>query len=306
MPTAAGWGGYNTVSRFVTATGVWCVKRHGWGPIPEAGSAFAIELQAHDGGVPMARPVPTTDGRCWAEIDGHLYRCHQWVEGEVKHNEATSVADANSMGIIVGHLHGLRIPCPPPNLMTSERAVGRRRWKDLAAAGGARGASWAERLSGAVEIFGALDGQPGPADRPDDELVGSHRDLNAHNVLFSADGLRLIDWDGAGRAWPPWERANYALLWAQRAHGRYDLDALLAFLRGYLDGGGRLELDDPSALDCAARTLAPWVAQNVEMAVDRPTPKQDVLAGLLVNALLAMPRTIAIRQALLADCLRRL
>lgn len=307
VQVAAGWGGHNTVSRFVTSTGVWALKRHGWRLPPNGASAFAIafavELDACAGGVPMARPVPTTDGQCWAEIDGHLYRCHEWVDGQAKQNETTSVLDAAAMGGIVAHLHGLRIPCPPPASGAAGRGLGRQRWENMAAAGHARGAPWASRLSSTIQAFAALDTQPGPTDGRGDEIIGSHGDLNAHNVLFTDGGLHLIDWDGAGRAWARWERATYPLLWAQRDGGRYDPDAVVAFLRGYVEGGGTVEADDPAALGCAPAALAPWVAQNIEMAVDRPTSQQDLLAGLLVDALVAMPRTVAIRQVLLAECL---
>jgi len=81
---------------------------------------------------------------------------------------------------------------------------------------------------------------------------------------------------------------------------------VVAFLRGYVEGGGTVGPDDPAALGCAPAALAPWVAQNIEMAVDRPTPEQDMLAGLLIAALVAMPHTVVIRQALLAECLNAL
>jgi hypothetical protein len=51
-----------------------------------------------------------------------------------------------------------------------------------------------------------------------------------------------------------------------------------------------VETDDPSALGSAAVALAPWVVQNIQMALDRPTPDQDELTGHLINALAAMPR----------------
>lgn len=299
---ASGWGGHNTVSRLVTSAGVWAVKRYGWRVPPRASDAVRIEAAAYLGGVPMARPMPTIDGRYWCEIGGHLYRCHEWVDGEAKQNETTSAVDARAMGAVVAHVHALRIPVDP-DAPCGDMESG---WEDLARAGIARDAPWAIRLRDAVKDFQALDGQPTPVRMGAGELIGSHGDFNAHNVLFSRAGLRLIDWDGAGPAWPRWERASYPVLWAQRGHGRYDAEAVLAFLRGYLEGGGVVDADDPSALGYAAAALAPWVRQNVEMALDRPSRKQDLLAGLLIDVLKAMPRTIERRQRLLADCLARL
>ncbi len=300
---ASGWGGHNTVSRLVTSAGIWAVKRYGWQELPRSSQAVSIEVAAYVGGVPMARPIPASDGRYWCEIGGHLYRCHEWLHGEAKRNETTSPLEAWAMGAVVAQVHGLRIPCGSPVAPSGAKA---RSWEDLVRAGLARGASWATALRGAAKDFEALDGRPTPAVMGAGELIGSHGDLNAHNVLFSPDGLRLIDWDGAGPSWPPWERASYPVLWAQREHGRYDDEAVLAFIRGYVDGGGVVDADDPSALGCGSAALAPWVRQNVEMALNRPSREQDVLAGLLIGALKAMPRTTQLRQRLLADCLARL
>jgi Ser/Thr protein kinase RdoA (MazF antagonist) len=63
-------------------------------------------MAAMDGGVPMARPVATRDGRCRTTIEGALFRCHAWVDGTTKENEATTAADAAAMGRIVGRMHG--------------------------------------------------------------------------------------------------------------------------------------------------------------------------------------------------------
>jgi thiamine kinase-like enzyme len=84
--------------------------------------------------------------------------------------------------------------------------------------------------------------------------VGSHRDLNAHNVLFCGAGLSLIDWDAAGPSTPGWERANYATLWATRPGGRYDIEAAVAFLHGYRDAGGEVTADDPDTLISSSTT----------------------------------------------------
>jgi thiamine kinase-like enzyme len=139
-----------------------------------------------------------------------------------------------------------------------------------------------------------------------DELVGSHRDLNAHNVLFTDAALRLVDWDGAGPAWPRWERVDFSVRWAERAGGRYDESVLSAFLRGYLDGGGELDEGDSSVLTAAPAALVPWVLENLELAVEAPSEEQDLLAAALVAALLARPETARRREEVFSRCFARL
>jgi thiamine kinase-like enzyme len=136
--------------------------------------------------------------------------------------------------------------------------------------------------------------------------IGSHRDLNAHNVLFTAGGLRLIDWDAAGPIYMPWERANYATLWSVRDNGRYDLEAVTAFLRGYRRGGGEIGSDDPDTLEFLVDNVENWTKKNVRWAIETPTPDQDQWARYLIEALLATPTTIERRRRHLQDGIARL
>jgi thiamine kinase-like enzyme len=136
--------------------------------------------------------------------------------------------------------------------------------------------------------------------------IASHRDLNAHNVLFAVSGLWLIDWEAAGPTHPKWERANYASLWAARPDGRYDLDAAVAFLDGYQQAGGAVTRDDPDALEFLLDNVAGWTKKNVMWAINRPSAEQDLLAGYLIGALLATPSTIEQRRRLLHAAITRL
>jgi thiamine kinase-like enzyme len=136
--------------------------------------------------------------------------------------------------------------------------------------------------------------------------IASHRDLNAHNVLFASSGLWLIDWDAAGPIYPGWERANYACLWAGRPDGHYDLDAAVAFLDGYQDVGGVVTRDDPDTLEFLLDNVAGWTKKNVMWAITRPSVEQDRNAGYLIGALLATPSRIEQRRRLLHAAISRL
>lgn len=301
---ALGWGGHNKVFRLETADGMWAIKQLGRHLPADGEWAFAIETAAWMGGVPMAPPVATAEGRCWAEIGGQLLRCHGWIDGRAKENAETSAAEAAAMGHIVAHLHRLAIPCPPSR--PARVAADAERWRRLAAAGLRRRCRWAGTVDDHVERLAIIAGGPSPAELGADELIGSHQDLNAHNVLFSDAALRLVDWDAAGSAWPRWERVDFATRWAERPGGRYDEAVLGAFLRGYLDGGGVIDEDDHSVLAAAPAALVPWVIENLEMAIETPDDEQDRLATALVAALLAMPEAARERQAVFSRCLARL
>ena len=114
--------------------------------------------------------------------------------------------------------------------------------------------------------------------------IGSHHDLNAHNVLFSPYGLSLVDWDAAGPIDPRWELANYATLWSARADGFYDLDATVSLLAGYQEAGGHISGEEPDTLDGLIDNVESWTKQNVRWAVKtrprRRTPMPTCSFGL--------------------------
>jgi Ser/Thr protein kinase RdoA (MazF antagonist) len=230
------------------------------------------------------------------------------VDGRAKDNEATVPSEAAAMGALLAHLHGLGMRWSPRFDDPLEEESGEVTWAALASAGAQRDAPWAAALS---QQLARIEDLARTARGLSDEArrstrVASHRDLNAHNVLFTAAGLSLIDWDAAGPASPAWERASYATLWAARGGGRHDGEAVSAFLRAYLDAGGELSADDADTLAHLVLSVEDWTRKNVRWAVEAPTRRQDEAASSLLAALLATPAVVQERRRLVASALHGL
>src|SRR6185369_14771237 len=97
---------------------------------------------------------------------------------------------------------------------------GREHWLELARR--APRASWSRLLEQNVEAIDNAEQFGATFDDP--ASVGSHCDLNAHNVLFTPAGLLLVDWDAAGPASAAYERAGTAVVWSQRPGDRLDIE----------------------------------------------------------------------------------
>jgi Ser/Thr protein kinase RdoA (MazF antagonist) len=304
---ARGWGGHNIVYRLDTTQGRWAVKALLREVDELIRERFDIELAAFTGGIRMPRPVPALNENPCAELDGTRLRCYEWVDGVAKVNEETSVGESRLMGRLVAELHGMSLgysplldePLGPPDEPS---------WDWLADAAGRQGASWAATLTEQVTTLDRLSEQARKVGVQQRNMaqIASHRDLNAHNVLFASSGLWLIDWDAAGPIYPGWERANYACLWAGRPDGHYDLDAAVAFLDGYQDVGGVVTRDDPDTLEFLLDNVAGWTKKNVMWAITRPSVEQDRNVGYLIGALLATPSRIEQRRRLLHAAISRL
>jgi Ser/Thr protein kinase RdoA (MazF antagonist) len=304
---ARGWGGHNIVYRLDTTAGRWAIKalrRELDGLMSER---FEIELAAFAGGVGMARPVPAVAGGPLAVVAGERVRCHEWIDGETKVNEQTTVAESRLMGELVGHLHGLALSWSD-HFDDDTSGADELSWAALAVEADRHRSALAPLITEHLVNLEALEKQGCQLRQAHQKLprIGSHRDLNAHNVLFSDSALRLIDWDATGPIFAPWERACYATLWSARDNGRYDLEAVTAFLRGYRHAGGEIDHDDPDTLDYLVENVESWTKKNVRWAIDSVTPEQDTSARYLIGALLVTPAIVEQRRRLLQEGISRL
>jgi Ser/Thr protein kinase RdoA (MazF antagonist) len=297
---AAGWGERNRVWRLETTAGVFAVKDVMSELLPDdAEAAFLIEQLAHDGGVPSATTVPSVTGRCFETVGGRWLRCHRWVDGAAKQNEDTTPDDAYEMGKVVAALHGLEIPTEPP---LPAHEFGRDHWLRLARS--CPRTRWAASIEDHIDGIDAAE-TLGASFR-ERQTVGSHRDLNAHNVLFTTDRPVLIDWDAAGPASVRYERASTPVLWAQRHGGGLDTDIATCWLRGYRDGGGVIEPDDATSLPRWLGGVAWWTERNVQIAIAKPSDHHDQLATWLVDALVRGADTVRQRQMFLTTVIAHL
>ena len=297
---ASGWGERNLVWRVETRQGVFAVKDVIAELLPENPEvALRVESLAHAAGVPSAEPIPSPAGTAFECLDGRWYRCHRWIDGAAKQNEDTTARDAHKMGAVVARLHRLRLEA---GRLPPIARYGRGHWRDLARR--APRASWSALIEHNLdaidnsEKFGATFDDAAP--------IGSHCDLNAHNVLFTTKGLVLIDWDAAGPASAAYERASTAVLWSRRHDGRFDLDIAVAFLRAYREEGGLVDLSDVDALPRWLTGVAWWTERNVQIALARPSATHDELATHLVSALAAGIDTVHHQQAFLREAIARL
>lgn len=148
-------------------------------------------------GLPVAPPVPDTDGRTVAVIGGRCYALHPWVDGRHRHGAELSVAQSRELGALLGRVHtrlGQVIPAPTApspasadpeathalidELLSRVRAQRRRDGFD----------ALAERrlLERRVLLRRYADCRPAPGSVP---AVGwVHGDFHPLNLLYAVDG----------------------------------------------------------------------------------------------------------------------
>lgn len=221
--------------RLRTTTGEWAVKQlnrsHEQWWIRDFEIAAAVEQSAWAGGIPMPRPVPpalldvTVDGRPIS------VQVHEWRAGGPV--DTTDPAVQTWIGRTMAAVHALSGPAPAADIATHEPAEWRA-WLDDAPPSEADLVQRVrERLPEIVRARDFADrsaAELGPSLTP----VFTHRDVRPDNMVMTAAGPVLLDWDGAGVEHAEWEAVRSALECSRPAAGQDpDRTAFRRILTGY-------------------------------------------------------------------------
>jgi Phosphotransferase enzyme family len=234
-PEPVAGGGSHLMWRLRTNTGEWAVKqlnrsRERWW-IRDFEIAAAVEESAWANGIPMPRPMPPA--LVDLSIDGRQIsvQVHEWRAGEPV--DTTDPAVQTWIGRTMAAVHALSGPAPAAETASHEPAEWRA-WLDDAPP------SEADLVLRVRERLPDIVRAKEFADRSAAELgraltpVFTHRDVRPDNMLMTAAGPLLLDWDGAGVEHAEWEAVRSALECSRPAAGREpDRAAFRRILAGY-------------------------------------------------------------------------
>ncbi|GAB2656168.1 aminoglycoside phosphotransferase family protein [Kribbella swartbergensis] len=257
--------------RLETASGSYFVKGY-WpstggqfvagGLLDQLAVAMEFEERAHAAGIDMAEPVvPVEPVERWVtRIEDRLFRVHRWIE----HRAITPDDDISEwLGRTMAQVHQLQ-PLDGAGLPDWWRTALRPRsdWEEWFTEARRRGEPWAEiaweRLPRILELTARIEEVCEVA--PD--LVTTHGDFKAHNMLMSPRGPVLIDWDSV--------RADSAALEAGRAAHMFGPKTLDA----YVAAGGDLSWTGDNLYLSVTRNRLQAVFERVQVLLGRlPTPR---------------------------------
>lgn len=224
--------------RLTTADGTFLVKELAAAsdalPRERFERAMTLERLAIAAGIRTAVPVtPVLPEFGWCtRIPGHgWFRAHAWLE----HRPVAETDDlAAWLGETLATLHRL-LPDNDDVDLTAAGIHPAASWHDWVAEAEGTGRSWSglarRRLGDIDDLTKRLRVL---YSRPDQ--VVTHGDFEPNNVLITADGPVLIDWDTIGSYPPALQAARVALRFG---HGHND--RIVAILDAYRNAGGRFD-----------------------------------------------------------------
>jgi Ser/Thr protein kinase RdoA (MazF antagonist) len=249
--------------RLSTTRGRYFLKHHF---DPETADPVAIARQHRatqrlaDLGVPVAPPLPGTDGRTVAVIGGHAYALHPWIDGRHRHGGQLTTAQCARLGALLGVVHASLERVMPTQRRAPRARAAEARSPDERSAGGARpqsadpSATFAliDHLLAQVRRHRPCDAfdelarhrllerralLERHADRrpPQGGSVGwVHGDFHPFNLLYrDGEPAAIVDWDRLGVQPRAEEAVRAAVIFFVRPIGTLDLTKVRSYARAY-------------------------------------------------------------------------
>ena len=263
--------------------------------------AWRFELQAYAAGVEMPEPIPNpVDGGCLAWIDGPdgdllAVRLHRWADGKPHDSGPASRRVAEWAGRVLATLHELDPrPVAVAGLAPRDRET-LERWPELVSLAQDARARWTGLMVQAepvVETIAALAETAGEDGEPE---VMSHGDIDQKNIVLSAAGPVLCDWDSAAPHAPRQELVDVAMSLA----GWKRFHIARAVIASYEEASGRQVAVRSADLGPSMLSSLDWIRFNIERALGVRTASPHERAssdGLVAGLLQQLPHQAYVAQ----------
>ena len=271
-PGVAARGEQGRIWRLETDRGSWAVKEPFFiDPLTVRATTradLAFQEIALAAGVPMPRPIRSTDGEAVVDVgterQARLVRVYVWVDLAGRDAEPSP----SEVAAILGRLHAVAprderpmdawTTTPPPAAI----------WPARLAAAEAAGVSWAGALAGLIPILGETLAATGPVRGA--EAITCHLDYNADNVLVDLRGRPVVvDWESSGPAPAEQELASVVAQFVRDPAGTR------SFIDAYEGARGTARLVDRSSFALTAVVEANLVETYSRWALDPTKSDED-------------------------------
>jgi hypothetical protein len=288
--------------RLDTATGRYFVKGYfpttggqfnGEHLIDQLAVAMEFECRALEAGVDMPAPVMPVDPVLgWVvRIEGRLFRVHRWIEHRTPQPERDISAWLGRTMVQVHQLQPLGQVWLPRWWRQAVQPAAT--WEGWFATARGRETSWVGPYGDALPHILAITERIATLCEVAPDVVTTHGDFKTHNIVESASGPVLVDWDSV--------RTDSAALEAGRVayiFGGGEPERVRTILTAYVEAGGDLGWAGPDLYLSVTRNQVQVLGEQIRVALGEAAAarwmgdRATIDAG-IGNTLRALPGRIA-------------
>jgi hypothetical protein len=218
-------------------------------------------------GVLAPEPVRTPDGPFVLDLDGGSWRVHHWIQLGPPLPQPPLPKVAVEGGRILARIHALELPPPAPVVPWLTQRPSASSWQQLADAARGSDKDWAEDFADAIAGFLDLDTICDPADPNPRAILSKAWHAPAGVRPAGSDRLVTIGWEHSGAIPKDWELGSSLMAWSETIENDYDPAPARAFLRGYRELAGNIEITLPMFTSGVAAALN-WTISRANIALN--------------------------------------
>ncbi|MGK3942625.1 phosphotransferase [Streptomyces caeruleatus] len=259
---------------------------------PDVGAESALRDAAETLGVSAPRLLPDRTGARVVRLpEGSWAKLYDWVDGTAADPSDPEILGWCGRTLALLHKAGEGASGTPSSWY--ERCNPAAEWAELLEKVERAGLPWAGELGRFVATGAAELARYVSPSAPGD-VVTSHLDMRPQNVLVTADGPVLLDWDNAGPVSAERELARAVHVWS--GGNDFDAEAARRVVRAYRDAGGRAVIKGLDAFSTLFATDLNYVYVQAECAVDPTLTAEQRAFGSreAVAALRGLPELAAV------------
>lgn len=218
-----------------------------------------------------AVPARIINGTAIHTLGGQNYLVFPWIEGMSLRPEEITPAHCKKIGKVLAKLHNMDFSSVELGNMDDNtlRPVDWQKYLDM---GVEYEAEWTSLLAQNIENLYKWCELVNPAsDYIRADMLISHRDLDAKNVLWHAGEPIVIDWESAGFINPMVELAETALNWGGYNEMSLEKDKFMVLIAGYKTHRSVIKTDWQKVLENNFSGKMEWLEYNLLRSLDMRT-----------------------------------
>ena len=204
------------------------------------------------------------------EIDKQFYLVFDWVEGKSLKANEINIVHCEKIGAILADIHMMDFSKLDIVSNYSDNAQ-LTDWNYYLQKGQDSNTVWVILLLEIVDkLYQWNDRANKSAKQLKSDMVISHRDLDAKNVMWSKDNpiiIIIIDWESAGYTNPMQELTETAIYWSENEMGNIDKGRFFAFIAGYKKRYGTPQANWTMVLENAFLGELGWLEYSLKRSL---------------------------------------
>ncbi|MGR9049800.1 aminoglycoside phosphotransferase family protein [Halobacillus faecis] len=214
-----------------------------------------------------ALPANIINGKSVHEINNQYYMVFEWMDGRILKPIDIRKVHSKRMGSILADIHNINfkdLDIAFDGLSNGPLI----KWDDYLKKGLQASAEWAGLLNDNKDKLYEWESKSRKAAEVlSSDMVISHRDLDAKNVMWDQDSPVVIDWESAGYINPMQDLIETAIYWSYDGLGNINEERFMAFIKGYKKKYGVLQADWTRVLETGYSGKLGWLEYNLKRSL---------------------------------------